>query len=140
MFLEHNCHTILWVWNRHSPFAQRKCTFHVPLSLTQCYWDTLINKFCTDCLRSLVQHQSNPQTSHYVSMTSPGRPLFSAGTYHRKQFSWQCAKWIRCISLLSPCCVASAGLTGVISSEKWSFTTKVSSCDSEYIKAIAFLS
>jgi len=81
-----------------------------------------------------------PQTSIYASVTPPGPPLFSVGTYHRTPFCWRCAKWDKGVSSLSFSGVGSAGLTGAKSSEKWIFTTEVSSCDSEYIKATAFLS
>lgn len=78
------------------------------------------------------------QTSNCAYVTPPGPLLFSAGTCHRKQFSWR-VKWDRGVSSLSFSCVGSAGLTGAKSNEKWIFTTEVSSCESEYIKATAFL-
>lgn len=81
-----------------------------------------------------------PHTSVYASVIPPGLPLFSVGTYHRKQFCWWCAKWERGASSLSFSGVGSAGLAWAKSSEEWIFTTKVGSCDSEHIKPTACLS
>lgn len=52
-------HVIQWLQSRCAPCAKRKITFCVPLSLTQAL-ETQLHQCSAGCLRSSVQHQSNP--------------------------------------------------------------------------------
>lgn len=132
---------IQWLQSRRAPFAKRKNHFLCTAVPSSGLWDSTapINvPLAASGLR--CNTRAIPQTSIYASVIPPGPPLFSGGTYHRKQFCWWCAKWDRGVSSLSFSGGGSAGLTGAKSSEKWIFTTEVSSCDPEHIKATAFLS